>query len=407
VPEARIPTQPGNVSVPPRNPHRSKPQPSTPYQTENFPQKIFTEKKDFSQTHGILSSKTFSGEASGLTIRDLAKRAGVSVATVSRVLNNYPDVSTETKLKVLALAKEMNFRPSAAARSLVTRRSNIIGVFFLQDHVNAMILHPFFQEVIVGFKRAVGAAGFDLLFFTSSRPADRHFSYLRHCRHHQVDGVVLMGVDRGDKQMAELASSGLPCMSVDVDVLGKRAGYVLSDNREGGMQAVRHLGSLGHTRIALINGHPTSKPTHDRFVGYRDALEDLGLPYRSEYVLYDDYTWEHGYASMKTLLDLPEPPTAVFACADLIAMGAIKAIRERGLHVPEDVAIVGFDDIEFASMVHPALTTVRQAKEAMGRAAGEALVRLIEEPGSSPPILVLPTELVIRESCGASLVRAR
>lgn len=336
-----------------------------------------------------------------ITIRDLAKRAGVSVATVSRVLNNYPDVSEETKSRVLSLVQELNYRPSAAARSLVTRRSNVIGVFFLQDHINTMMLHPFFQEVIVGFKRAVGTKGFDLLFFTSQRPGDQHFSYLRRCRHHQVDGVVLMGIDRHDQGMAELAGSGIPCMSVDTDLLGKRAGYVISDNRGGAQTAVRHLVSLEHRRIALINGIPYSRVGHDRAVGYREALEGAGLPYRSDYVLENDFTWEHGYSAMQQLLDLPEPPTAIFATADLMAMGAIKAVHERGLRVPQDIAIVGFDDIQVASMVHPALTTIRQQKEELGRIAGEALVRLIEEQDLTPPLITLPTELVIRESCGA------
>jgi len=342
-----------------------------------------------------------------MTIRDLAKRAGVSIATVSRVLNNYPDVSEETKQKVMALVKEMNYRPSQAARSLVTRRSNIIGVFFLQDHVNAMILHPFFQEVMVGFKRAVGRAGFDLLFFTSQKPDDDHFSYLKRCRHHQVDGVVLMGVDRSDPNMSELAASGIPCMSVDVDILGKRAGYVVSDNRGGAMQAVRHLAGLGHKRIALINGHPTSRPAHDRMLGYRDALSQMGLSYRPEYVRDFDFTWQFGYEAMNDLLDLPEPPTAVFATADEMALGALKAIRERGLHVPEDIAIVGFDDIEVASMTHPALTTIRQDKEGLGKAAGEALVSLVEDQSISPPTVTLPTNLVVRESCGQMLSGAQ
>lgn len=337
------------------------------------------------------------------TIRDLARRAGVSVATVSRVLNNYPDVSQETKDRVLTLARELNYRPSAAARSLVTRRSNVIGVFFLQDHINTMVLHPFFQEVMVGFKRAVGQAGFDLLFFTSQQPGDQHFSYLQRCRHHRVDGVVLMGIDRHDQGMVELARSGIPCMSIDTDVLGKRAGYVISDNRGGAHTAVAHLARLGHSRIALINGVSSSRVGHDRFLGYRDALQEAGLPYRADYVLDHDFTWEHGYATMQRLLDLPEKPTAVFATADLIAMGAIKAVHERGLRVPDDLALVGFDDIQVATMVHPALTTIRQQKEDLGRMAGEALVRMVEDPNATPPLITLPTELVVRESCGAQV----
>ncbi|HWI64884.1 MAG TPA: LacI family DNA-binding transcriptional regulator [Symbiobacteriaceae bacterium] len=338
-----------------------------------------------------------------LTIRDLAKRAGVSVATVSRVLNNYPDVSEETKQKVLALVQETNFRPSNAARSLVTRRSNIIGVFFLQDHMNSMVIHPFFQEVVVSFKRAVGTRGYDLLFFTSQKPGDGDFTYLKRCRHHAIDGVVLMGANRTDPQMAELTASGIPCMSVDVDMLGSRAGYVMSNNQAGARQAVRHLANLGHKRIALINGHPSSRPGYDRLIGYQEAMAEAGLPFRQDHVKIFDFTWQYGYEAMQELLNLPEPPTAVFAAADLVAMGAIKAIRERGLHVPEDIAMVGFDDVEVASMVHPALTTVAQDKDGLGRVAGENLVRLIEDPSFTPPIITLPTELVIRESCGIHL----
>lgn len=335
------------------------------------------------------------------TIRDLAKRAGVSVATVSRVLNNYPDVSEETKERVNALVRELNYRPSAAARSLVTRRSNVIGVFFLQDHMQAMLLHPFFQEVIVGFKRAVGTAGFDLLFFTNQSPGQEDFTYTRRCRHHNVDGVVLMGVSRHDPGMVELANSGIPCMCIDVDILGKRTGYVISDNRGGARTAVRHLVSLGHKRIGLINGSTATPVGHDRFLGYREALDEARLPYVANYVMEDDFTWEHGYASMRKLLALAAPPTAVFAAADHTAMGAIKAIQEQGLRVPDDIALIGFDDIQIASMVHPALSTIRQQKEDLGRIAGEALVHMIHDPEAIPPVVTLPTELVIRESCGA------
>lgn len=335
------------------------------------------------------------------TIRDLARLAGVSIATVSRVLNNYPDVNEETRQKVMRLVEELNYRPSATARSLVTRRSNIIGVFFLRDHVNTMVLHPFFQEVLVGFKRVVGAAGFDLLFFTHQNPGETYFSYTKRCLHRQVDGVVLMGVERHEPGVVELAASGIPCVSIDVDVLGKRAGYVISDNRQGARLAVRHLGQLGHRRIALINGVAISRVGHDRALGYREALEELGLAYRPEYVRDFDFTWEHGYSAMQELLELPEPPTAVFAAADLTAIGAMRAIQERGLRVPDDIAVVGFDDIQMAGMVHPPLTTIRQDKEGLGRVAGEALVRMIESPGYSPPVVTMPVELVVRESCGS------
>lgn len=337
------------------------------------------------------------------TIRDLAKRAGVSVATVSRALNSYPDVNEETRQKVLTLARELNFKPSAMARGLVTRRSNLVGVFF-RDHINSDLLHPFFQEVIVGFKKTVGQAGFDLLFFTNQEEGHQDFSYARRCRHRQVDGAVVMGVNPHDPEVFELAASGIPCMAVDMDLIGKRAGYVMSDSVQGAVTAVRHLYGLGHRRIGFISGIASTRPGHDRIIGYRKALEELRLPYRSEYVEDGDFTQVGGYAAMQRLLRLEQPPTAIFAAGDMMAIGAIAACRDRHLRVPEEMAVVGFDDIQIAGIVHPALTTIRQDKERLGAAAGESLIRMIDDPAYTPPPVVLSTELVIRESCGGSAV---
>lgn len=337
------------------------------------------------------------------TIRDLAKRAGVSVATVSRVLNNYPDVAEETRQRVMELAKAMEYRPSAAARTLVTQTSHVIGVFFLQDHVNRVMLHPFFQEVMLGFKRVVGQAGYDLFLFTNQQPGTDTFSYVKRCRHHRVDGVVLMGVDRDDPGIRELVATDIPCISIDADLTGKRAGYICSDNVAGTAMAVQHLHELGHRSIGFINGLPDSRVGQDRWLGYRQAMERLGLPSRPEWVLDGDFTWDVGYSRMHALLGLPERPTAIVAGADLIAVGAIKAAHEHGLRVPEDLAIVGFDDISLASMVSPALTTVRQRMEEIGEIAGRSLVTLIEQPDSFPPVITLPVSLVIRESCGSHL----
>jgi len=332
-----------------------------------------------------------------ITIRDLARRAGVSVATVSRVFNNYPDVSEATKAKVMALAAEMGFRPSAAARTLKTRRSNVVGVFF-NDHMDSDLMHPFFQEVIVGFKRRVGAAGYDLLLFSTMPPGDGDDAFVKAARHHRVDGVVVMGADPGAPAVHRLAASGIPCMAVDIDLSGKRAGYVMSDNPEGARLAVRHLHELGHRRIATITGLLSTRPGHDRLVGYRDALQALDLPYRPEYVRDGDFSRPSGQTAMHDLLALPEPPTAVFAAGDIMAIGAMRAAHERGLVLPRDLAVVGFDDIQLAAMVHPALTTIRQDKEGLGAAAAEGLVAMIEDPDCPPPQVTLPVALVVRES---------
>ncbi|HXF57026.1 MAG TPA: LacI family DNA-binding transcriptional regulator [Actinomycetota bacterium] len=342
------------------------------------------------------------------TIREIAREVGVSVATVSRVLNNYPDVSPETRRRVLALIRELDYTPSRAARSLVTGRSRVIGVFLETGQGHPDLQHPFFQEVLVGLKHEVGGAGFDLLLFATEEGGEAFDarSYLWRSRHHRVDAVVLMGVDRNDPRVHELVRSRTPCMAIDLDLTGPRTGYAMSDNVEGAAQAVRHLHALGHRRIALIGGPTSTKPGVDRLLGYRREMERLGLPYRSDYVREGDFYPESGYRAMSELLRLDEPPTGVFAAADLMAAGAIQAVREAGLSVPADVAVVGFDDIQIAPLLQPPLTTVRQDKQGLGAAAGRALVRMIEDPDLPAPVLTLPTELVVRESCGAGAAKA-
>lgn len=347
--------------------------------------------------------KTFSAErVRGIaTIRELAEQIGVSVATVSRVLNNYPDVSPDTRERVLAAIRDRDFTPDRAARSLVTGRTHVIGIFLETGAGHPDIQHPFFQEVLVGLKQTLGGTGYDLLLFSTPNPGNGFgpaHKYLKRVRHHRVDGVVLMGVDRHDPQVEEVVRSGIPCMAVDLDLEGGRTGYVTSDNVAGAAMVVRHLHDMGHRRIALIGGPTDTRPGVDRLLGFRRELERLRLEHRPEYVREGDFYPESGYAAMAALLELPEPPTAVFAAADLMAAGALQAIAERGMSVPGDVAVVGFDDIQLAAFLRPSLTTIRQDKLGLGGAAGEALIRLIEDPSLDPSVLTLPVELVVRES---------
>jgi LacI family transcriptional regulator len=212
--------------------------------------------------------------------------------------------------------------------------------------------------------------------------------------------MVVMGVDRDDPQVAELIESGVPCMTVDLDVHGGRTGSVTSDNVTGAALAVRHLRERGHERIALIGGPTSTRPGVDRLLGYRRELQRLGIAYRPGLVREGDFYPESGHAAMRSLLDEPEPPTAVFAAADLMAAGALQAIAERGLSAPRDVAVVGFDDIQIAPLLQPSLTTIRQDTQRLGDVAGEALARLIEDPQLDPPAITVPVELVVRDSTG-------
>jgi LacI family transcriptional regulator len=339
------------------------------------------------------------------TIHEVSKLSGVSVSTVSRVFNGYDDVSAATRQRVLAAARKLDYAPSAAARTLVKRRSQLLGVVLFTGYEHPDIGHPFFQEVLVGVKHGVGALGYDVLLFATEQPGSSNggpHSYLRRARHHHVDGVFLMGVDHDDPEVERLLASGIPIIGVDLAVVGEHVSYVASDNVGGARTAVRHLHSLGHTRIATIAGPQDKNPGSDRLLGYRAELQALGLDVRPDYEQIGDFYLESGEATMQALLALPEPPTAVFAAADMMAIGAMRAVQAAGLRVPHDVAVVGFDDIQIAPLIDPSLTTIRQDKLGIGLAAARALVEQIENPEITPPVLTLPVELVVRASCGGA-----
>lgn len=338
-----------------------------------------------------------------VTIRELARRSGVSVGTVSRALNGYADVRPETRERIMRLASELDYTPAAAARSLVTQRSHVIGVFMETGEGHPDLQHPFFHEVLGGLKQRVGREGFDLLLFASERPGGGYgpHSYLKRARHHSVDGCALIGLDCEDSEVRRLVRGEIPCVAIDMEIEGPRTEVVMSDNEAGAAAAVRHLHALGHRRIATITGMVDSRPGVDRLRGYRETIQSLGLAYRDDYVRYGDFYAESGRAETEKLLALDEPPTAIFAAADLMAIGAIRAAAEAGLRVPEDLSVVGFDDIQLAPHVNPPLTTLRQDKLGLGAAAGDALVARIAGDPERPPLRTLPVELVVRGSTAA------
>jgi LacI family transcriptional regulator len=335
-----------------------------------------------------------------VTIKELARVSGVSVGTVSRALNGYADVRPETRERIMRLARELDYTPAAAARSLVTQRSHIIGVFMETGEGHPDLQHPFFHEVLGGLKQRVGAEGFDLLLFASERPGNGYgpHSYLKRARHHNVDGCALIGLDPEDAEVRRLARAEIPCIGIDMNLEGDNVEVVMSDNEGGAIAAVRHLHDLGHRRIATITGMVDSRPGADRLRGYRAAVQALGLAYRDDYVAYGDFYAESGREATANLLTLDEPPTAIFAAADMMAIGAIRAAAEAGLRVPEDLSIVGFDDIQLASHFNPPLTTMRQDKLGLGGAAGDALVARVAGDPDRPALRTLPVELVVRGS---------
>ncbi|MDG0794007.1 LacI family transcriptional regulator [Cohnella ginsengisoli] len=328
------------------------------------------------------------------TIRDIAKAAGVSVATVSKVLNDYSTVSRATREKVLALVAQMQFRPNEAARSLVGRRSMTIGILLTSGLSN-----PFFVHLLGGIDKALKERGYDLIYL-AQLSAHPEYNFVQHCRSRNVEGVLAFGFQLGELDADKLVASGIPTLFIDLNLTGKRAGYISSDNKEAVQGTVRYLHEFGHRRIACIAGLPGSYVGERRLAGYHEAMAELDLSPDLDCIVIGDFTHETGYRGMQRLLALPERPTAVVCGSDKAAIGALQAAREAGVAVPDELSIVGFDDISEARVVHPPLTTVRQDMPALGRRAIELLDRLIVEPDGPAPAVIVPTALIARGTTG-------
>ncbi|WP_409252890.1 LacI family DNA-binding transcriptional regulator [Bacillus sp. SCS-153A] len=331
-----------------------------------------------------------------VTIYDLAKRTGFSSTTVSKALNNYTDVSEKTKKKILDAAAEMGYLPNAHAQSLSTKKSWTIGVMFAEDN-EVGLRHPFFSALIESFRKYVEREGYDLI-FASRNLRNRDTSYLEHFQYRAVDGIVVICSDPSDPQVQEMINSDLPI--VVIDMFNQNCSVVYSDNMEGGELAVNYLHSLGHTRIAHISGDPSIDAGAQRIKGFTEAMKELSLPILEGYLVNGGmFSIEEGKAAMASLLSLDTKPTAVFVAGDHMAIGAMEAIKEKGLKIPQDISIIGYDDIEMSAYVTPKLTTVRQDTDRIGAKAGELLMNQINQKKKLLTKEVIPVELMIRESC--------
>ncbi|WP_055105747.1 LacI family DNA-binding transcriptional regulator [Paenibacillus ihumii] len=329
------------------------------------------------------------------TIYDIAKLTGFSPTTVSKVFNGYSDVSEKTRRKILEAAQQLDYVPNAHARSLTTKRSWTIGVLF-NDSSGAGILHPYFGGVIEGFKKVATSKGYDLMFITKDI-GGKPSGYLEHCKIRGVDGIVVIGPDYSDPYFHELIEADIPCILLDSE--SEHVSTIYSDNILGSELAVDYLYSLGHRSIAHIGGGHSFAGVQ-RVQGFIEAMQRRGLSVKPEFIVQGSYnfTVENGYKAMEQLLELKDRPTAVFAAGDNLAVGAMIAMREHGISVPEDISIIGFDDIEMAKYLTPALTTIRQNTYGLGSRAANMLIYSIEGHKELQRDM-LPVELVVRDSC--------
>ena len=328
------------------------------------------------------------------SLQEVAERARVSIATVSRVLNKSEKVVPETRALVEQALRELDYRPSRVARRLRMKdgHAHLVGLI-IPD-----IQNPFYAEIARGVEDAAYASQYALILCNSDENAEKERFYLDVMRAESVDGLVLPPFDETDHAVAEIAASGLPVVCVDRSLAKIQTDLVEVDNYQGAFEGVTHLLEKGHRQIGLIEGRSQVSTSRERRRGYLDALAAHGLAPRKELMRAGDFKQASGRLLADALLDLRKPPTALFVCNNLMTVGALAAIHHRGLRVPQDVALVGFDDLPWAEALDPPPTVVRQPAYDVGRQAMELLLKRILAPDRPPVTVRLRPELVVRKS---------
>jgi LacI family transcriptional regulator len=317
----------------------------------------------------------------------------LSVATLYRLFGKTSDPEPKAPGEVSTEAMPQEWNP---------KKRRLIA-FAMSTAPDQNFRHAFFDELFYGIRAHAYTEGIDLLVFTNvgTTSGVRFPPFLELCEKYRADGVVALGLPMEEPTVAALASSNFPCVTFDLDLLGDRAAFVMSDNVDGGVKVVRHLIETGHRRIAFIGGRGDERPSVDRRFGYQSELSRWDLPHPEEYVAMASWDPRRAYEATQRFLALPEPPDAIVCASDVMAIGAMAAIEDAGLRVPDDVAVVGFDDLNYASLVKPSLTTIRQSQEELVSGLITAILRLLDHPEESPAVSVIPIELVVRESSGS------
>lgn len=330
-----------------------------------------------------------------ITILDVARESGVSYSTVSRVLNGFEFVKETTRKRVLEAADRLGYVANLQARSLAGGKSQIIGLL-VPGFDNGYI-----SEIIRGIDEELARSNYDLMLYTTHRHRGKESVYVSTIANGLTDGLLLIVPLVPAAYLDALQAQNFPHVLIDQSAASEKSSMVDATNWQGAYDATTYLIELGHTRIGFISGLPELSSAVERLEGYRAALQDHAIPFTETLIAEGDFLQSSGYPAAQHLLDLPERPTAIFAANDLSAMGTMEAVRERGLRIPKDISVIGFDDIPQASIAYPKLTTIRQPLDQMGRVGAKLLLEQIENPGRPPRRVTLGTQLIIRDSCQA------
>jgi len=326
------------------------------------------------------------------TMKQVAERAGVSTTTVSHVLNNTRVVSEDVQERVRAAMKDLRYIPSAVARSLKGDKTHTIGMM-IPNNTN-----PYFAELIQGIEDASFKQGYNVILCNAYDDTRKQTAYLQVLMEKRIDGLILVASGADAELSARLQHLPIPTVLVDREVPGVEADFVEADHEEGGYLATRYLIELGHRDIACVSGPIDLPPSRARVEGYLRALKEAGLRFRLDYLVRSDFTSEGGYQGFSQLLALPKPPSAIFASNDLMAIGGICAASARGVRVPDQLSVLGYDDIALASFTTPPLTTVAQPKYEMGELTARLLLERVGGQNDSLRRELLHTRLVVRQS---------
>jgi LacI family transcriptional regulator/LacI family purine nucleotide synthesis repressor len=313
-----------------------------------------------------------------VSMKDISAACGVSVATVSKALNGHKDISSDTKELIKRIAKEMGYSPNSFARTLKTNKSYNLGVLFV-DESRSGLTHDYFITVLESFKVSVEQSGYDITFISGSKQRKDKMSYLEHCRFRGLDGIIIACIDYSDPEVIELVNSDLPIVTID-HVFNDRIS-ILSDNVMGIRDLVTYIYSCGHRKISYIHGADSSSVTRSRLSSFYRTVEKLGLDIPEVYIKQAPYRDTEETARVTgELLDLTSPPTCIIFQDDFASLGGINAIKARGLNIPNEISVAGYDGIRATKFIDPKLTTIRQDTQRMGRIAAEKLINLIEKP---------------------------
>lgn len=329
------------------------------------------------------------------SLSDVAKKAGVSIATVSRVINNGTNVNEATRARVLKAIKDLRYQPSRVAKRLRSKSasSNLIGVL-IPD-----IQNPFYVDVFRGIEDVAYANNYAIIMCNFAQDEKKEKMYLDILQSESIDGLIAAPAHERDNKVIKLVKDGLPIVCFDRDLVGVDVDVVLVNNRDGAFRAVDHLAKSGYKRIAHISGLAQIPSSQLREQGYRDALEANGLSYDPQLVKHGDSKHKSGVQLCDELLSLPNPPDAIFTGNNLITLGALETIHKRKLKVPEEIAIIGFDDMYWSISLNPPLTAVYQPAYEIGRRAGELMIQRIKDPKRPTIQMMLNAQLMIRSSC--------